>query len=1254
MGHPLLQCSLAIRKQFTPLTAFIDCGASGSAFIDRSYAQSHNMHMHCLKTPIELTTFDGSPAGDGPITHYVSENFQAGSGGHRLTNFYVTRLPTWPIVLGTPWLRANRALLDFDKLQLLIPASLTDANAPEGVFESSPLVLEETSGSLSPESPPGPSPKAPRHVDISMIGASPFARLCRKKGHVIGAITLQDIQKALSTKEKPDPATMLPNCWKHRLDVFDYKAANELPPHRPYDHKIPLQAEKTPSFGALYGMSRDELLVCKKYLEDNLKKGFIRPSKSQAAAPVLFVKKPGGGLRFCVDYRALNAITVKNRYPIPLFKETLHRLSQAKWYTKLDIIAAYNALRISPGEEWKTAFRTRYGLYEYLVMPFGLANAPSDWQHFINDILREHLDEFCTAYLDDILIYSDTEEEHVRHVDWVLAQLQKAGIQADIEKCVFRTQEVKYLGLIIGTDGARMDPIKVQAIQEWSAPKCPRDVLSFLGFANFYRRFVGGFSKIAGPLTELTKKDTPWDWTPRCQEAFDKLKKAFMEGPVLGHFNPDKECLIECDASDRMIGGVFSQRDANDVWRPVAYFSQKMIPAECNYEIYDKELLAIVRAFEEWRPELEGSKYPVQVLSDHKNLEYFKTSKLLNRRQARWSEYLSRFDFKIVYRSGKLNSAADALSRQSGDFPSKGEDKTMLQQVLKPENFEISGLDLQASTISDHDSRASSPEDPETPVSDTDGEDPELEDQFTEACTNDEEYQEVKAALEAGQPRRIRGFPLAEAELVHGQVYYRDGRKLVPKDDALRLRIIQLAHDTPLAGHPGAQRCYEILARSYHWSGMIADVKRFVRNCHLCAKTKYFRARYHGVLKPLPVPERRWADISIDFVVHLPASKNLHGVECKNIMVVVDRLSKEVYYEAINDLTPLGVARVYYSQVWKNTGLPDTIVSDRGTQFVNSFWDQLCKRLNIKANLSTAFHPQTDGQTERANSVMEQYLRTYCAYLQDDWAMWLPSAEFAANNHWSESIQCTPFFANRGYHPKMGLEPKRELPGPPGTDHERRLRVHADAYAEQMDRINHELQAQMTWAQGWHEEYANRHREHAPKRQVGDKVWLDTRNLATHRPTKKLANKNEGPFEITKVVSSHAYRLKLPDTWGCHNVFHTSLLHDAANDPLPGQKPPEPLPTNPTSGADLYEIVGINDSRSRGGRVEYLVTWKNDPEDWWVPFGDCEGAPELLKSYHDSHPGRVGEDTWHAYQARLDNGDPDYRDDPRTDSDSDK
>jgi len=319
------------------------------------------------------------------------------------------------------------------------------------------------------------------------------------------------------------------------------------------------------------------------------------------------------------------------------------QLSKAHYYTTLDVRGAYNLLRMAEGEEWKTAFRTRYGLFESLVMPFSLTNAPADFQRFINDVLHPFLDNFCTVYLDDILIYSDTLAEHKVHVKKVLEVLAKAGLHLKPKKCEFHKTEVRYLGLILSNDGIKMDPGKIEAVMKWESPRNLRDVRAFLGFANFYRRFIKGYSEIVSPIVNLTKKGVPFSWEPGSPQeiAFQLLKNKFTSAPILKHFDPDLEIVVETDASDYVSAGILSQYDkTTGILHPVAFFSKKHSPAECNYEIYDKELMAIVRCFEEWRAELESAPHPIQVLSDHKNLEYFMSTKLLNRRQARWSEFL--------------------------------------------------------------------------------------------------------------------------------------------------------------------------------------------------------------------------------------------------------------------------------------------------------------------------------------------------------------------------------------------------------------------------------------------------------------------------------------------------------------------------------------------------------------------------------------------------------------------------------------
>ena len=465
-----------------------------------------------------------------------------------------------------------------------------------------------------------------------------------------------------------------------------------LPPRRTYDHKIPLEPNTNPPFGPLYSLSETELKALHEYLQENLDKGYIRASSSPAGAPILFVKKRDGSLRLCVDYRGLNKITVKNRYPLPLIREFLDRLRDAKFFSKIDLRAGYNLVRIAEGEEWKTAFRTRYGHYEYLVMPFGLTNAPATFQHLMNDVLREFLDDFVVVYLDDILIFSQSREDHTRHVRLVLDRLRTNGLFAKPEKCSFYQSEVEYLGYLVSTVGVRMDPKKVSAVLDWPEPSSVHGLQVFLGFANFYRRFIRNYSKIAAPLTRLLKKDTKYAFDAPARQAFRQLKTAFTTAPVLAHFCPDRPSTIETDASDFAIAAVISQPDADGVLHPIAFHSRKLTAAELNYEIYDKEMLAIIEAVKEWRAYLEGAVHPFVVYTDHRNLEYFTTTKVLSRRQARWAELLANYNFRIVHRPGVSMGKPDAMSRRHDyEEGSKASDAPP-HTLLKPDQLQLAAV----------------------------------------------------------------------------------------------------------------------------------------------------------------------------------------------------------------------------------------------------------------------------------------------------------------------------------------------------------------------------------------------------------------------------------------------------------------------------------------------------------------------------------------------------------------------------------
>ncbi|KAL7281329.1 hypothetical protein ACG7TL_004638 [Trametes sanguinea] len=476
----------------------------------------------------------------------------------------------------------------------------------------------------------------------------------------LGLASTPDFVKARrsSLSDSPPDLSGIPEEYHEFADVFSKSKADELPEHRPYDLKIELEPGATPPLGLIYSLSKVELDTLREYINENIRLGFIRPSNSPCGAPVLF-------------------ITQKDRYPLLLISDLLDTPRKARIYTKIDLRHAYNLVHIAPGDEWKTAFRTRYGSFEWLIMPFGLSNAPAAFQRFVNDIFSDLLDVCVVVYLDDILIYSDNPEQHREHV-----KENKLFAQAD--KCEFHTNSVEYLGYILSPDGLTMSESKVKAILDWPEPRKVHDIQAFLGFANFYRRFIPNYSEIVLPLTRLTRKSVLWDFNEDCRNAFNTLKKAFTTAPVLHHWEPDRPLTVETDASDYTIAGILSITSDSGELHPVAFHSRTLSGAELNDDTHDKELLAIFKCFKTWRHYLEGSATPIDVVTDHKNLEYFATTKILTRRQARWSEFLSQFNFVIRFRPGKLGAKPDALTRRWDVYPKEGGSD---YSVVNPHNY---------------------------------------------------------------------------------------------------------------------------------------------------------------------------------------------------------------------------------------------------------------------------------------------------------------------------------------------------------------------------------------------------------------------------------------------------------------------------------------------------------------------------------------------------------------------------------------
>ncbi len=365
----------------------------------------------------------------------------------------------------------------------------------------------------------------------------------------------------------------VPEAYHDLRAVFSKSRASSLPPHRPYDCAIDLLPGTSPPKGRLYSLSRPEREAMERYIHDSLVAGIIRPSSSPAGAGFFFVEKKDGSLRPCIDYRGLNDITVKNRYPLPLMSSAFELLQGATIFTKLDLRSAYHLVRIREGDEWKTAFNTHTGHFEYLVMPFGLSNSPAVFQALINDVLRDMVDRFVFVYLDNILIFSQNERDHVQHVRRVLQRLLENRLFAKVEKCQFHARSVPFLGFILSPDGIRMDPTKVKAVADWPTPDSHRAVQRFLGFANFYRRFIQNFSQVALPLTDLTSTKKRFCWSSQAQTAFESLKSRFISAPILNTPDPSRQFIVEVDASEVGVGAILSQRSSSDERiHPCAFF----------------------------------------------------------------------------------------------------------------------------------------------------------------------------------------------------------------------------------------------------------------------------------------------------------------------------------------------------------------------------------------------------------------------------------------------------------------------------------------------------------------------------------------------------------------------------------------------------------------------------------------------------------------------------------------------------------
>ncbi|GJZ48129.1 putative reverse transcriptase domain-containing protein [Tanacetum coccineum] len=413
---------------------------------------------------------------------------------------------------------------------------------------------------------------------------------------------------------------------------------------------------------APYRLAPSEMKELSEQLKELSDKVFIIPSSSPWGAPVLFVKKKDGSFRMCIDYRELNKLTVKNRYPLPRIDDLFDQLQGSSVYSKIDLRSGYHQLRVREEDILKTAFRTRYGHYEFQVMPFGLTNAPAVFMDLMNRVCKPYLDKFVIVFIDDILIYSKNKQEHEEHLKIILELLKKEELYAKFSKCEFWIPKVQFLGHVIDSEGIHVDPAKIESIKDWTSPKSPTEIRQFLGLAGYYRRFIEGFSKIAKPMTKLTQKKVKFEWGDKQEAAFQLLKQKLCSAPILALPEGSEDFIAYCDASKKGLGAVLMQRE-----KVISYASRQLKIHEKNYTTHDLELGAVVFALKIWRHYLYGTK--CTVFTDHKSLQHILDQKELNMRQRRWLELLSDYDCDIRYHPGKANVVADALSRKEREPP---------------------------------------------------------------------------------------------------------------------------------------------------------------------------------------------------------------------------------------------------------------------------------------------------------------------------------------------------------------------------------------------------------------------------------------------------------------------------------------------------------------------------------------------------------------------------------------------------------
>ena len=1205
---------------------FLDTMAKIS-FVNASFVRRAGMTVH-PGAQYRVVAYDGH---DNPSLGTVKCRMKMGGLREDITLNVLEMDEDLDVILGEDWLQSHKVDISFDRCVITAKSKGTRYVLPSSVDATPVSRVDEVPTDSAQQSSPVFLRSAQvkrfirKRVDMFVVNVrsvtNPEDRTqVDPKDNVDWRGFPSDTQSPTLSGDHVVSESTMEQLLRDNKDVLGDLPPG-LPPLRDTEHTIPLVPGSKPVFRPPYRLSPAEREEVEKQVKHLLEMGYITPSSSPYGSPILFVPKPNGKLRMCVDYRMLNDITIKNRYSMPRSDDLIDSLGGSKVFSALDLTSGYWQIRLAPGESEKTAFRTHFGHFEWKVLPFGLCNAPATFQSLVNRIFAEkgYLNKFCAVYLDDILVYSKSTEEHVEHLNKVFAVLREHKLYANPEKCQFNRSELNYLGHVIGKDGIKVDPRKIEVVKNYPTPANAKEVRSFIGLATYFRRFIQGFSALARPLHALTHKGAKWQWDTLRHNAFVALKEALVSAPVLAMPDWDKPFEVVCDASVHGVGAVILQEN-----HPIAYESQKFHDAAYNYDTGEQELLAVVHALRKFRCYVEGKRFTL--VTDHEPLTFLQGQPRLSRKLARWYEFLQSFDFEWKHRPGRIN-VADPLSRIPGlqGFVScrimhigclAMRVRACVTRRRSPRNHktDLPVVDQRSNASITTNGDGSSPVHPDTGnrpfPPPPNGEPLPFLDRVKAAYARDIWFETTA--------------PTDDSLVKENDLWWKlqkDGANallVIPDGDGLRKECIRMCHDSLFGGHFGTTKTLHLVRRSFWWPKDLRPMVRdYVNTCQKCQEIKSPTHAPYGMLSSHRIPTRLWESISMDFVVKLPETERGNDA----ILVVVDRLSKYIICVACSEegLTAPKLIRLLKENVFKYVGYPQHLVCDRDPRCTSHEFQNWAKQLSVDMAMNTAYHSRANGQTERFNLTLENYLRAFVEPNLTNWDELLPDAQLAINNSWQESIQNTPYFVNFGEHPWIpGLTFKQALrrSNPRGLDEDisksDRLSLRRRWPKERAAVLSHARECIVRATERTKRQFDKS--RNAIEFQVGDRVLLNTRNLKFKGlECRKLMPRFIGPFTIEERVGSVSYKLTLPDTMAVHPVFHVELLRPFRGDSV---HPPPALICD--DGTAYWEVDSIIAVRGSGDKRRYRVRWAGFGPEWdtWEPRKSLiEDAPEAVEEF---------------------------------------